>query len=63
MVLLKDGNLTDDTFTDVSQMDTLPASGAILVSLTQWQEHCEELKLRAGRYCSAQRRETGSDPG
>jgi len=47
MVLLKDGNLTDDTFTDVSQMDTLPASGAILVSLTQWQEHCEELKQRS----------------
>ena len=47
MALLKDGKLAEDIFLDVSAEDSLPADGAIIVSLEQWQEHKAELRGRS----------------
>jgi len=46
MALLKDGKLSDDIYTDVSQIEELPATGAIVVGLAQWQAHRDELVAR-----------------
>ena len=47
MALLKDGKIADDIFTDVSENENLPADGALIVSLTQWQEQRDALASRA----------------
>jgi uncharacterized protein (DUF934 family) len=47
MPLLKDGSITADSYRDVSGEETLPADGAIIVSLSQWQDHGEELGARS----------------
>lgn len=44
--LVKDGRLYDDPFVDASQAAELPASGAVLVSLEQWQAHRDALLAR-----------------
>jgi len=46
MALIKDGSLVDDPFTDVSGLDGIPATGAIIVSLDQWQANRETLQTR-----------------
>lgn len=38
MVLLKNGTIETDLYTDVSTADAIPETGAIIISLTQWQE-------------------------
>ena len=47
MVLLKNGTVETDLYTDVSAEDMLPETGAITVSLTQWQEHRDALIQRS----------------
>jgi len=47
MALLKDGKVTADTYTDVSGQDTVPANGAIIVSLEQWRENKDTLSARS----------------
>jgi uncharacterized protein (DUF934 family) len=46
MTLLKDGAVAEDIFSDVSAADTLPADGALLVSLSQWRAHRDALIAR-----------------
>ncbi|MCP4001148.1 MAG: DUF934 domain-containing protein [Gammaproteobacteria bacterium] len=46
MVLLKNGTVETDLYTDVSSADKLPEKGAILVSLTQWQDQGDALTKR-----------------
>jgi uncharacterized protein (DUF934 family) len=46
MALLKNGTIENDPFTDISDSDNLPATGAVLVSLDQWQAHKDELSAR-----------------
>jgi uncharacterized protein (DUF934 family) len=50
MALLKNGSIAADTFTDVSGKEELEmelaGSGALIVSLDQWQEHRDELSSR-----------------
>jgi len=48
MALLKDGIRCDDAYTDVSGAEetALPESGALIVSLTQWQQQREALLAR-----------------
>lgn len=46
MALLKHGKLVADPFTDVTGADAIPADGAVLVSLEQWQDHCRVLQRR-----------------
>jgi uncharacterized protein (DUF934 family) len=46
MALIKDGELVEDSFTDVSGAETLPAAGALLVSCEQWQAHRATLLAR-----------------
>ena len=46
MALLKDGKTTDDLYTDVSEAEAIPDAGAIIVSLTQWQESRDTLASR-----------------
>ena len=46
MPLLKDGVVVEDIYTDVSDMDSLPARGALLVSLNQWREDRDLLVRR-----------------
>lgn len=46
MALLKDGKLCDDIYTDVSALDELPADGALIVGLSQWQEQRDALLAR-----------------
>jgi uncharacterized protein (DUF934 family) len=46
MGLLRDGKLVSDPYTDVSGLEEIPASGALLVSLGQWQQHREALLSR-----------------
>ena len=38
MALLKNNAVVEDPFTDVSGRETIPAQGAVLVDLDQWQE-------------------------
>ena len=44
--LVKDGRLYDDPFVDATGADELPADGAVLVSLEQWQAHRDALVAR-----------------
>ena len=46
MALLKNGVPVDDIFLDVSSAETIPASGAIIVSLDQWQTEAPALSAR-----------------
>ena len=46
MSLIINGQLEQDEYTDVSQAEEIPATGAVIVSLAQWQEHREELLER-----------------
>jgi uncharacterized protein (DUF934 family) len=46
MALLKDGGIVADAYTDVSNAESLPAAGAIIISVEQWQTHKDSL---AGR--------------
>jgi uncharacterized protein (DUF934 family) len=46
MALVKDGRLVDDPFRDVTGEDRLPASGALLIDSSQWQDHREALVER-----------------
>ena len=46
MALLKQGAVVADPFTDVSQDESIPATGALIVSLAQWQEQREALAAR-----------------
>ena len=46
MALLKNGAVEADLYTDVSTADTIPAVGAIIVSLAQWQEQRDALSAR-----------------
>lgn len=39
MALLKNGQLIDDIYTDVSQESIVPVIGPIIVSLAQWEAH------------------------
>ena len=46
MALVKNHAVIDDPFTDVSGHETIPASGAVLVDLDQWQAHRGQLLRR-----------------
>lgn len=48
MALVKDNDLLEDVYTDVAGQDDLPASGAIIVDLEQWQANKDSLTGRAG---------------
>jgi uncharacterized protein (DUF934 family) len=47
MVLLKNGTVDTDLYTDVSTADAIPETGAIIISLTQWQEQHNLLAERS----------------
>jgi len=49
MALLKQGAVVADPFTDVSQAESISATGALIVSLAQWQEQREALAARADK--------------
>jgi uncharacterized protein (DUF934 family) len=46
MALVKHGELVDDPFTDVSDLEEISASGPVIVSLAQWQARREALLAR-----------------
>jgi uncharacterized protein (DUF934 family) len=46
MALLKNGSIETDPYLNVSNADSIPENGAIIVSLTQWQENREALLNR-----------------
>jgi uncharacterized protein (DUF934 family) len=46
MSLIKAGEVVADTFVDASGADAIPPSGAVIVSLEQWQKHRDELLAR-----------------
>lgn len=46
MALIKNNALVDDPFVDVSHAEGIPESGAIIVSLEQWQSQREQLLAR-----------------
>jgi uncharacterized protein (DUF934 family) len=46
MALVKNGELAPSSFVDASGAATLPAAGAVIVSLEQWQAHRAELVAR-----------------
>src|SRR5690606_12670611 len=46
MALIKHNELVDDSFVDVSHAEGIPESGAIIVSLEQWQSQREQLLAR-----------------
>ena len=46
MALLKNNAVVEDPFTDVSGQETIPAQGAVLVNLDQWQEGRKQLLKR-----------------
>jgi uncharacterized protein (DUF934 family) len=46
MALIKNGQVIEDPFLDCTNMDLLPASGALIVSVAQWQDHWEKLVRR-----------------
>jgi uncharacterized protein (DUF934 family) len=48
MALLKNGSVIEDTYTDVSSAELIPDSGAIIISLAQWQEQRDKLSQRTG---------------
>lgn len=46
MALLKDGTICDDIYTDVSNTEELPAQGALIIGLSQWQAQRDALLAR-----------------
>ena len=46
MSLVKNGELVASEFVDASGADAIPAAGAVIVNLTQWQAHRDELLQR-----------------
>jgi len=46
MALIKDGKLTTSPFMDASGADAVPATGAVIVSVEQWQAQREALLAR-----------------
>lgn len=46
MPLIKDGQLSDDSWTHVAEGTTPPAEGALLVSYATWTEHRDTLSRR-----------------
>jgi uncharacterized protein (DUF934 family) len=46
MGLLRDGRLVADPFTDASVLESIPTTDAVIVSLTQWQQHRDTLLAR-----------------
>ena len=43
MPLIRETELVNDEYTDISAREDIPASGAIIVSLDQWQSHRDSL--------------------
>ena len=46
MSLIKNGRMVENKFIDCTNMEVLPKSGALIVSVTQWQDHWEKLVRR-----------------
>ena len=46
MALLKNGSIVADPYTDVSSDDYIPATGPVIVSVTQWQEYGNTIQKR-----------------
>ena len=46
MALIKDGVLVEDGFQNCTALDEFPESGALIVSVEQWQDHWEKLIRR-----------------
>jgi uncharacterized protein (DUF934 family) len=46
MSLIKAGKVVEDTFVDASGAETIPASGAVIVSFEQWQAQRDALLAR-----------------
>jgi uncharacterized protein (DUF934 family) len=46
MALVKNGQLVDNAFLDVSQTDSVPATGGVIVSVEQWQAERDALLAR-----------------
>jgi len=46
MALLKNGRIETDPYLDVSTEDSIPENGALIISLTQWQENRDALLNR-----------------
>jgi uncharacterized protein (DUF934 family) len=46
MALIKDNRLVEDEFVDATRSDSIPSTGAVLVSLEQWQAERESLLTR-----------------
>lgn len=46
MALVRDGGIVEDRFVDATGLDELPAEGALIVGLEQWQAHRDELLAR-----------------
>lgn len=46
MALIREGRLSDDRFIDVRDRDQIPAEGAVIVSLAQWQANRKALRGR-----------------
>jgi uncharacterized protein (DUF934 family) len=47
MALLKNGAIETDIYTDVSNTDSVPESGAIIVGLQQWHDYRDDLIKRS----------------
>jgi len=45
-VLIREGRACEDRFLDVRDRDEIPAGGAVIVSLEQWEAHRETLRGR-----------------
>ena len=43
MALIKDGRLAEDRYQNCTTLDELPESGALIVSVEQWQDHWDTL--------------------
>ncbi len=46
MALIKDGTEVSDSFSNASELDSIPETGAVIVSLEQWREHRDALSNR-----------------
>lgn len=46
MALLKNGEPATDDYTDVSDTNEIPATGAVIISLEQWQSQRDKLRQR-----------------
>lgn len=46
MALIRGGALSEDRFVDVSGQESVPAEGAVIVSLTQWEANRDALRGR-----------------